>query len=87
MPRRYYDAATGQMDFGLALEALMRGDRVTRLAWAGATLRLEQNTGAEALPEKFLVLRSAAGEPSFWHASQTDLFACDWKQIYDNSRL
>lgn len=38
-----YNATTGEMDFGLALDALRRGERVRRRDWGDAWVRLKDN--------------------------------------------
>jgi hypothetical protein len=81
MATRYYNPETGTMTFGLALEALERGERVTRLAWQGAALRLERFPRLSNEP--YLVQQTRSGEQRLWTVSHADLFACDWKQLFE----
>ena len=77
------------MTFGEAIEALKRGERVTRPGWNGKGMYLvlvnQITTWAdrgemEALPVNPAIwMRTATGEwQPGWLASQTDMLAEDW---------
>jgi hypothetical protein len=79
--RPRYNPDSGTMDFGMALQALERGERVTRLAWKGMALRLERFPRLSNAP--YLVQQTKSGEQRLWAVSHADLFACDWQQIFE----
>ena len=78
-----YRATTG-MTFGLALEALQQGKRVSRAGWNGVGLWLEYIPAASvdlafirmSYPVHSKAYPEGARVP--WLASQTDMLATDW---------
>lgn len=74
------------MDFGQALRALKRGDKVTRDGWNGKGMWLELQTPDKhskmTLPYVYLVYppdhQTTPGAKVPWLASQTDMLSEDW---------
>jgi hypothetical protein len=89
-PKASFDAAyrpCHALTFGLALEALQRGARVTRSGWNGKGLWLEYRP-ANGVDLPFIRMsypvHSAAypqGARVPWLASQTDMLAEDWQLV------
>ena len=88
-PKEQFDNAYREIDgmtFGQAIEAMKRGDKVSRAGWNGKGLWLElQAPGANCkmtLPYIFMSYPSDAkttpGARVPWLASQTDMLAEDW---------
>ena len=88
-PKEQFDNAyreIGGMTFGQAIEAMKRGDKVSRAGWNGKGLWLElQAPNANSkmtLPYIFMSYPSDAkitpGARVPWLASQTDMLAEDW---------
>jgi hypothetical protein len=78
------------MDFGSALEALKRGDKVAREGWNGKGMWLSlvtrsgelyryNNEEFEALP--WIGMKTADNKFVPWLASQTDILAEDWEVV------
>ena len=67
--------------FGVAIEALKRGERVARAGWNGKGMYLELQVPDEhskmTLP--YVYMRTAQGDLVPWLCSQTDLLATDWQ--------
>jgi hypothetical protein len=65
-------------DFGTAIAALKRGDRVTRFGWngPGQWLQLYRPDQLDYLP--FVRLSTVQGKRVPWTPSQTDVLAEDW---------
>lgn len=83
------------MNFGYALETLKMGRFVAREGWNGKgmfiTLIQPENWKLDNIAEKKLVgdrqlpwigMRTAQAEFVPWVASQTDLLATDWVEVY-----
>ncbi len=80
------------LNFGQAIEALKKGERVARQGWNGKGMWLiysdgfignfrehqyhEVLTSTKTLP--FIVMKTATNELVPWLASQTDVLAEDW---------
>jgi hypothetical protein len=77
------------MDFGDALAALKRGEKVSRAGWNGKGLWLELQTpdahSKMTLPYVFINYPADAvntpGARVPWLASQTDMLAEDWRVL------
>lgn len=78
------------MNFGYALDALRKGNRVSRSGWngKGMWLSLVENyqighdphiTGLKLLP--WIGMRTADGSFVPWLASQTDILSTDWEVL------
>lgn len=78
------------MNFGYALDALRKGNRVSRSGWngKGMWLRLVENyqighdphiTGLKLLP--WIGMKTADGSFVPWLASQTDILSTDWEVL------
>jgi hypothetical protein len=86
-PKAQFDAAyreTTGLTFGLALEALKAGERLTRSGWNGAGLWLEYRP-ASGVDLAFIRMSYPVHSKSYpegacvpWLASQTDMLAEDW---------
>jgi hypothetical protein len=87
----FYNAATGEFDFGIALDALLGGRKVSRRGWNGKGMWLElQRPDAHSkmtLPYIFMSYPSDAkttpGARVPWVASQTDILARDWVEVFN----
>ena len=80
------------MSFGLAIEALKKGERVTRAKWNGKGMWLvairaqDWQCDVDAIPEEdadielcgFFALKTSDGEFVPWMVSQSDMQADDW---------
>lgn len=78
-PHKYTD-----MNFGEALEALQRGELVTRAGWNGVGLWLEYRP-ASGVDLAYIRMSYPVGSRAYpegarvpWLASQTDMLATDW---------
>jgi hypothetical protein len=75
-----YNATTGEFDFGIAIDALRGGRRVSRKGWNGKGMWLALQTPDDmskmSLP--YIFMRTAQGDQVPWVASQTDILARDW---------
>ena len=71
------------MDFGLALNMLRAGCRVTREGWNGPNqyVELQRPDEKSKMTLPYLFIRTAQGGQVPWLASQTDLLAYDWKLV------
>lgn len=69
------------MNFGLALEELKQGNKVTRKGWNGRGLYVQLEKGgdyqfSEILP--FFVIKNTLNSFNTWVPSVSDLLAEDW---------
>ena len=75
-----YNATTGEFDFGIAIDALRGGRRVSRKGWNGKGMWLALQTPDDmskmSLP--YIFMRTAQGDQVPCVASQTDILARDW---------
>ncbi len=71
------------MTFGIAVEQLKRGNKVSRKGWNGKGMYLELQTPDEnskmTLP--YIWMWTACGNRVPWLASQTDVLADDWDVV------
>lgn len=71
-------------NFGIALEILKQGGRVTRSGWNGKNMYLELQVPDEnskmSLP--YIYMRTTQGDLVPWLASQTDLLSDDWELLF-----
>jgi hypothetical protein len=78
-----YNATTGEFDFGIAIDALRGGRRVSRKGWNGKGMWLALQTPDDmskmSLP--YIFMRTAQGDQVPWVASQTDILARDWVEV------
>lgn len=78
-----YNATTGEFDFGIAIDALRGGRRVSRKGWNGKGMWLALQTPDDmskmSLP--YIYMRNAQGDQVPWVASQTDILARDWVEV------
>ena len=72
-----------QMNFSEALEALKRGESVTRRGWngKGMWIALQRPTETSKMTLPYIYMSTAQGDLVPWLASQTDIFAEDWVAI------
>ena len=85
-----YEATTGRMCFATALDCLKRGSRVARTGWNGKGMWVELQTpdthSKMTLPYLYLSYpKDAENTPGArvpWLASQTDLLAEDWVEVF-----
>jgi hypothetical protein len=77
--------AKQRLDFGLALVALKRGDKVARAGWNGKGMWLALQTPDEgskmSLP--YIYMKTVDDKLVPWLASQTDMLAEDWCQVLE----
>lgn len=68
------------LNFGQALEALKRGEKVARVGWngKGMWLALQRPDAGSKMTLPYIYMRTAQGDFVPWVASQTDLLAEDW---------
>lgn len=100
LPREEYEGTgwmpRSRMTFGMAIDALVDGDRVARRGWNGKGMWLilapqgfasvaEHGEGGHTalVLNPFIVMRAADGSYVPWLASQTDILAQDWVVVED----
>jgi hypothetical protein len=80
----FYNAATGESDFGIALDALLGGRMVSRKGWNGKgmwlALQVPDEHSKMTLP--YIYMRTSHGDLVPWVASQTDILARDWVEVF-----
>lgn len=64
----FYDAATGQMCFGTALEAMRNGKRIRRKAWSAG----------------WFVSKVMLDMCPYMNITSQDIMAQDWEELYDD---
>lgn len=71
------------MNFGQAIEALKRGDRVTRSGWNGKNmwLALQRPDQHSKMSLPYIYMSTVTGDLVPWLASQTDVLAEDWMVV------
>ena len=71
------------MNFGDAIQALKRGERVCRAGWngKGMWLALQRPDAHSKMTLPYIYMRTAQGDLVPWLASQTDLLAEDWELV------
>ncbi|RSD21995.1 DUF2829 domain-containing protein [Amycolatopsis eburnea] len=71
------------MNFGEALKALRRGEKVTRAGWNGAGMWLALQVPDEhsKMRRPYIFMRPVDGDLVPWVASQSDLLATDWSTV------
>lgn len=79
----FYNASTGEFDFGIALDALRGGRRVARNGWngKGQWIALQEPNENSKMSLPYLYIRTVGGDLVPWLASQTDLLANDWVEV------
>ena len=87
-PKEQFDAAyrpTTGLSFGLALEALKRGNRVSRAGWNGKGMWIQDWTPMHEVDLPYIVLMYPVNSAAYpkgarvpWTPSQTDVRADDW---------
>lgn len=78
-----YDAATGEMDFGMALDSIKSGSKVTRSGWNGKGMwvKLQRPDEGSKMSLPYIYMRTTRGDLVPWVASQTDILADDWLEV------
>ena len=66
-----YNASTGEIDFGMALDVMKRGQRVKRRGWTDAFIRIKD--------KGFFIHKD--GQDVAWVPEWDDLLALDWSEI------
>ena len=89
-PKEQFEGAyreTSGMTFGLALEAMQQGKRVSRTGWNGVGLWLEY-IPANGVDLAFIRMSYPVNSKAYpegarvpWLASQTDMLATDWQVV------
>lgn len=71
------------MNFGQALDALKRGEKVAREGWngKGMWLGLQRPDAHSKMTLPYIFMSTAQGDFVPWLASQTDVLAEDWVLI------
>lgn len=71
------------MDFGDAIRALKKGERVTRPGWngKGMWLQIQRPDEHSEMTLPYIFMRTAQGDLVPWLASQTDVLAEDWDVV------
>ena len=68
-----YNATTGEIDFGMALDSLRRGERVRRRGWGSAYIKLSDGGFYMFMPDRN---RDAA-----WVPTWEEMLATDWSEV------
>lgn len=78
-----YNASTGEMDFGMALDSLNAGRKVARTGWngKGMWIKLQRPDDNSKMSRPYLYMRTVNGDLVPWVASQSDLLADDWVEV------
>lgn len=77
-----YNATTGEFDFGIALDALRGGRRVSRRAWGkDEWIALQAPEPGIKINHPYIYVREPGGDKSPWSATQGDLLAGDWVEV------
>lgn len=78
-----YDPVSGCVDFGLALDQLTRGERMTRLGWngKGMYIALQGPDGNSKMSLPYIYMKTTKGDLIPWVASQADILADDWVNV------
>lgn len=78
-----YNATTGEFDFGIALDSVRDGRKVTRKGWNGKNqwIALQRPDEHSKMSLPYLYIRTVGGDFVPWTASQTDLLAADWVEV------
>ncbi len=71
------------MDFGIALNELKAGRKVSRAGWngKGMWLGLQVPDGGSKMTLPYIYMKTAQDDLVPWLASQTDLMATDWEVV------
>lgn len=73
------------MNFGIALQAMKEGKKLTRAGWNGKGLfvmaQFPDEHSKMGNPYLYIDAKALGGELNPWVPSQTDLFAEDWSEI------
>lgn len=86
-PKEQFDNAyreIGAMTFGLAIEALKKGRKVTRAGWNGKGMFLFLVSGGtfhEVEYRPHINMRAVDGQIIPWTANQSDVLAEDWMMV------
>jgi hypothetical protein len=87
-----YNATTGEFDFGMALDSLRNGRRVARKGWngKGMWLALQTPDANSKMTLPYIYIEYPKGHPAYpngsrvpWLASQTDILARDWVEVFE----
>ena len=70
-------------DFGFALDALRRGEKVRRAGWngKGMWLALQVPDAHSKMSLPYIYMSTVTGDLVPWLASQTDMLAEDWEVV------
>lgn len=73
------------LDFGHAIVALKRGQRVARAGWngKGMWLALQVPDSGSKMSLPYIYMRTVTGDLVPWLASQTDMLSDDWNIVED----
>ena len=75
-----YRLMDGDMNFGLAIEAMKKGKKVTRLHWNAPNqfLKLQTPDANSKMNLPYIYISTVSGQLVPWLASQTDMLEDDW---------
>lgn len=78
-----YNASNGEMDFGMALDSVKAGRKVTRTGWNGKDqwLKLQEPDDMSKMSLPYIYIRTAQGTLVPWVASHSDLLSLDWVEV------
>lgn len=78
-----YNAATGEMDFAMALDSLKAGNKVARNGWngSGMWIKVQRPDENSKMSRPYLYMRTVDGDLVPWVASQSDLLGDDWVEV------
>lgn len=78
-----YNASTGEMDFGMALDSLNAGRKVARTGWNGKGMwvKLQRPDEGSKMSRPYIYMRTVNGDLVPWVASQSDILSDDWVEV------
>lgn len=78
-----YNATTGEMDFGMALDSLKAGNKVARKGWNGKGMwvKVQRPDENSKMSRPYIYMRTVEGDLVPWVTSQSDLLEDDWVEV------
>jgi hypothetical protein len=73
------------LNFSGALDVIKRGGRVTREGWNGKNqwIELQKPDENSKMSLPYIYIKTVGGDLAPWVASQTDILAEDWEEIFE----
>lgn len=78
-----YNAMTGEMDFGMALDSIKAGRQVARSGWVGKDMlvRMQDPSPNSKMTLPYIYIKTSKGDLIPWVATQEDLLSYDWREV------